>query len=206
MSVILHLVAIYQFWTNSMKNAAARVVVNFEHCLRISFRKSGILKVYHNKWRQHNFILLQYKSIGDSRDTPNYRLIILYSVPSKMFTSILFQSMHPHLISVNRFHSQPFHNRLHPLPSVLAQRKEFCNALFEALVDLKGGFGSLHRTALWLLLKCIGILTLNTYACTLISWKICIQPTLAVFVRWARCPILSQQHLAFARMHCRFTA
>ena len=113
-------------------------------------------------WKE-GVIIPVFKNKGNSHDPSNYRPITLLSVPSKVFTSILLQRIRSHLISARRPEQAGFTPCRSTTDCILAlrmfaqQRREYRKVLYAAYIDLKGAFDSLDRSALWLLLKSIGV-------------------------------------------------
>ena len=114
------------------------------------------------EWKE-GVIISFYKNKGDIRNPANYRPITLLSTPSKVVTSVILRRLQPLLLNKRRPQQAGFTPNRSTAECILAlrvlaqRRREFRQPLFSAFVDLRAAFDSLDRSALWLLLKGIGV-------------------------------------------------
>merc|ERR1712002_185252 len=104
-----------------------------------------------------------YKVRGERRDCGNYRGISLLSVPGKLFARIILDRIRPHLIKHQRAEQSGFTPKKSTVDRILAlrvlveRRREYDKPFYAAFVDFRKAFDSVHRGALWDLLRLRGI-------------------------------------------------
>ena len=104
-----------------------------------------------------------WKGKGDRQDCNNYRGITLLSVPGKVLAHLLLMRIRSHLLKYQRPEQSGFTpgksttDRILALRVLVERRLEFRQGLLAAYVDLKKAFDSVHREALWDLLRLRGI-------------------------------------------------
>ena len=113
-------------------------------------------------WRR-SIIVPIYKGRGERRDCGNYRGISLLSVPGKLFARIILDRIRPHLIKHQRAEQSGFTPKKSTVDRILAlrvlveRRREYDKPFYAAFVDFRKAFDSVHRGALWDLLRLRGI-------------------------------------------------
>ncbi|MEL6802745.1 MAG: reverse transcriptase domain-containing protein, partial [Bacteroidota bacterium] len=104
-----------------------------------------------------------WKGKGDRQDCNNYRGITLLSVPGKVFAHLLLMRIRSQLLKLQRPEQSGFTpgksttDRILALRVLVERRREFRQGMLAAYVDLKKAFDSVHREALWDLLRLRGI-------------------------------------------------
>jgi len=121
--------------------------------------KSGVIP---EDWKR-GIILPFYKGKGSKSVCKNYRGITLLSVPGMAFANILLGRVRLRLIEASRREQSGFTSgrsttdRILALNVLMQTRSKFNQPIWIAYVDLKVAFDSIHRAALWLLLRSIGL-------------------------------------------------
>ena len=134
-------------------------VVEALHCLFENVWLSGHIP---SEWRD-GIIIPVYKGKGSRSQCGNYRPISLLSIPGKVFSQILLQRIQPLLLAKRRPQQSGFTSGRSAMDAVLALRllasvhREFNQPLNVAYVDIKAAFDSVDRSALWKILKIIGV-------------------------------------------------
>lgn len=104
-----------------------------------------------------------WKGKGDRQDCNNYRGITLLSVPGKVLAHLLLMRIRGQLLKLQRPEQSGFTpgksttDRILALRVLVERRREFRQGMLAAYVDLKKAFDSVHREALWDLLRLRGI-------------------------------------------------
>ena len=104
-----------------------------------------------------------WKGKGSRQVCGNYRGITLLSVPGKVLAHLLLMRVRGHLLEHQRPEQSGFTpgksttDRILALRVLVERRREFRQGFFAAYVDLKKAFDSVHREALWDLLRFRGI-------------------------------------------------
>ena len=104
-----------------------------------------------------------WKGKGDRQDCNNYRGITLLSVPGKVLAHLLLMRIRNQLLMYQRPEQSGFTpgksttDRILALRVLVERRREFRQGMLAAYVDLKKAFDSVHREALWDLLRLRGI-------------------------------------------------
>ena len=104
-----------------------------------------------------------WKGKGDRQDCNNYRGITLLSVPGKVLAHLLLMRIRGHLLKLQRPEQSGFTpgksttDRILALRVLVERRREFRQGMLASYVDLKKAFDSVHREALWDLLRLRGI-------------------------------------------------
>ena len=104
-----------------------------------------------------------WKGKGSRQDCGNYRGITLLSVPGKVLAHLLLSRIRGHLLEHQRPEQSGFTpgksttDRILALRVLMERRREFRQGFFAAYVDLKKAFDSVHREALWDLLRFRGV-------------------------------------------------
>ena len=113
-------------------------------------------------WKR-GLVIPIWKGKGDHQDCNNYRRIMLLSIPGKVFVHLLLMQVHSHLLKYQRPEQSGFipgnstTDRILALRVLVERRCEFRQGMLTAYVNLKKAFDSVHREALWDLLRLRGI-------------------------------------------------
>ena len=129
-----------------------------------------------------------WKGKGDRQDCNNYRGITLLSVPGKVLAHILLTRIRCHLLKHQRSEQSGFTpgksttDRILALRVLMERRREFWHGFLAAYVDLKKALDSVHREAVWSILRLWGVPAENI---GLITWLYFgTKSTLALRVLW----------------------
>ena len=113
-------------------------------------------------WKR-GLVIPIFKGKGSRQDCGNYRGITLLSVPGKVLAHLLLMRVRGHLLEHQRPEQSGFTpgkstiDRILALRVLVERRREFRQGFLAAYVDLKKAFDSVHREALWDLLRFRGI-------------------------------------------------
>lgn len=114
------------------------------------------------EWKE-GVILALYKGKGSKSECSSYRPITLLSVPGKVFAHVLLARMNPLLVSCRRPEQSGFTAGRSAMDAILSLRliteihREFHRPLLALYVDIKSAFDSVDRSALWRILRIIGV-------------------------------------------------
>ena len=109
-------------------------------------------------------VVLIWKGKGDHQDCNNYHGITLLSVPGKVLVHLLLMRVRSHLLKYQRPEQSGLTpgnsttDRILALRVLVERRRESRQGKLAAYVDLKKAFNSVHREALWDLLRLCKIL------------------------------------------------
>ena len=129
------------------------------HTVVAAVWQSGIIPT---DWKR-GLVVPIWKGKGDRQDCSNYRGVTLLSVPGKVLAQLLLSRVRGHLLLHQRPEQSGFTPKRSTIDRILAlrvlveRRLEFRQSLFTAYVDLKKAFDSVHREALWEILRLRGV-------------------------------------------------
>ena len=129
------------------------------HCIMRSVWISGVIPT---DWKR-GIIVPLWKGKGDRLDCNSYRGVTLLSVPGKIFARILLGRIHSHLLKHQRPEQSGFTPKKSTTDRILALRvisermSEYRHRFLAAYVDLRKAFDSVHRDALWQVLRFRGV-------------------------------------------------
>ena len=147
--------------TGEMLKAGGETMIHWLHAVISAVWQSGTIPP---DWKK-GLVVPIWKGKGDRHDCNNYRGVTLLSVPGKVFARLLLLRVRDHLLKLQRPEQSGFTpkksttDRILALRVLVERRREFRQRMLAAYVDLKKAFDSVHREALWDLLRLRGIPT-----------------------------------------------
>ena len=139
--------------------AGGEAMIHGLHAVLTAVWQSGTIPP---DWKR-GLVVPIWKGKGDRQDCNNYRGITLLSVPGKVLAHLLLTRMRSQLLKLQRPEQSGFTpgksttDRILALRVLVERRREFRQGMLAAYVDLKKAFDSVHREALWELLRLRGI-------------------------------------------------
>ena len=138
--------------------------------IETEFTPKLLQKIFHRIWESENLpeewktgLIVKLPKKGDLTDCGNWRGIMLLSVTSKVFSRIVLNRMNTEVDKLLRKQQAGFRkgrscaDHIFTLRQIFEQSKEWNTALYANFIDFEKAFDSVHRPALWKILRHYGI-------------------------------------------------